>query len=349
MKLFEAMGSYGYGEVHVRRDEGSGLAAIIAIHDTKLGPALGGCRFIHYADEASAFIDALRLARGMSYKAAITGLDLGGGKSVLIKPKGDFDRTRLFEDFGRFVDTLGGRYITAEDSGTATADMDVIRTKTKFVTGVSKDKGGSGDPSPFTALGVRRGIEAAVKYKLGRDSLDSVHVTVQGVGHVGYYLCKELFALGAKLTVCDVDAQRAARCAHEFKAQVVPVDSILDVEADVFAPCALGAGINDETIPRLKVKIVAGAANNVLAEPRHGEALRNKGIAYAPDYAINAGGLCNVAQEIKGYDEAKVRERVMKIYDTIYTILERADREGLAPNVVADRMAEERLGQRGAR
>jgi leucine dehydrogenase len=346
MDLFKTMAGYGYGEVHVRRDEASGLSAIIAIHDTRLGPSLGGCRFIHYADEGAAFTDALRLARGMSYKAAITGLDLGGGKSVLIRPKGEFDRARLFEDFGRFIDNLGGRYITAEDSGTATADMDVIRTKTKFVTGVSKEKGGSGDPSPYTALGVRRGIEASVKFKLGRGSLDGVHVTVQGVGHVGYYLCKELHALGARLTVCDVDATRTARCADEFKATVVAADSILDVEADVFAPCALGAGINDETIPRLKVKIVAGAANNVLAEPRHGDALRGKGIAYAPDYAINAGGLCNVAQEVQGYDEGKVRERVLKIYDTIYTVLERAEREGVSPHVVADRMAEERLAQR---
>ncbi|MBL8679613.1 MAG: amino acid dehydrogenase [Myxococcales bacterium] len=345
MDLFSKMTGYGYGEVHVRRDEGSGLAAIIAIHDTRLGPSLGGCRFIHYADEGSAFTDALRLARGMTYKAAITGLDLGGGKSVIMRPKGEFDRVKLFEDFGRFIDNLGGRYITAEDSGTATADMDVIRTKTKSVTGVSKDKGGSGDPSPFTALGVRRGIEAAVKHKLGRASLDGVHVTVQGVGHVGYYLCKELFALGARLTVCDVDAARTARVADEFKATVVGTDAILDVAADVFAPCALGAGINDQTIPRLAVKIVAGAANNVLAEPRHGDALRAKGIAYAPDYAINAGGLCNVAEEIKGYDEAKVRARVMGIYDTILTVLERADRDDVSPHIIADRMAEERLAR----
>jgi leucine dehydrogenase len=345
MDLFSRMAGYGYGEVHVRRDEASGLQAIIAIHDTRLGPALGGCRFIHYADEASAFTDALRLARGMTYKAAITGLDLGGGKSVLIRPKGDFDRVKLFEDFGRFIDNLGGRYITAEDSGTATADMDVIRTKTKSVTGVSKEKGGSGDPSPFTAMGVRRGIEAAVKHKFKRDSLDGVHVTVQGVGHVGYYLCKELHALGAKLTVCDVDAARTARVADEFRAAVVAADSLLDVEADVFAPCALGAGINDETVPRLKVKVVAGAANNVLAEPRHGDALRARGIAYAPDYAINAGGLVNVAQEVKGYDEAPVRARVNGIYDTILEVLDRAEREGVSSHVIADRMAEERLAR----
>jgi leucine dehydrogenase len=345
MDLFSRMDGYGYGEVHVRRDEASGLRAIIAIHDTRLGPALGGCRFIHYADEAAAFTDALRLARGMTYKAAITGLSLGGGKSVIIRPKGEFDRVRLFEDFGRFIDHLGGRYITAEDSGTSAADMDVIRTKTRSVTGVSKDRGGSGDPSPFTALGVRRGIEAAVKHKLGRASLDGVRVTVQGVGHVGFYLCQELHALGARLTVCDVDPARTARAAEAFRATVVPVDALLDVEADVFAPCALGAGINDDTIPRLRVKIVAGAANNVLAEPRHGDALRARGIAYAPDYAINAGGLCNVGQEVVGYDEAPVRARVMGIYDTILEVLERADREGVSSHIVADRMAEERLAR----
>jgi leucine dehydrogenase len=347
MDLFSRMDGYGYGEVHVRRDEASGLRAIIAIHDTRLGPALGGCRFIHYADEGAAFTDALRLARGMTYKAAITGLSLGGGKSVIIRPRGEFDRTRLFEDFGRFIDHLGGRYITAEDSGTSAADMDVIRTKTRSVTGVSKSRGGSGDPSPFTALGVRRGIEAAVKHKLGRPSLDGVRVTVQGVGHVGYYLCQELHALGARLTVCDVDAGRTARAAEEFHATVVPAEALLDVEADVFAPCALGAGINDDTIPRLRVKIVAGAANNVLAEPRHGDALRARGIAYAPDYAINAGGLCNVGQEVVGYDEAPVRARVMGIYDTILEVLERADREGVSSHVIADRMAEERLARAG--
>jgi leucine dehydrogenase len=345
MDLFSKMAGYGYGEVHVRRDEASGLAAIIAIHDTRLGPALGGCRFIHYDEEGAAFTDALRLARGMTYKAAITGLELGGGKSVIMRPRGEFDRVRLFEDFGRFIDHLGGRYITAEDSGTATADMDVIRGKTKWVTGVSKERGGSGDPSPFTALGVRRGIQAAVKHKLGRDSLDGVRVAVQGVGHVGYFLCRELFALGAKLTVCDIDAARAERVAQEFKATVVSTDSIYDVEAEVFAPCALGAGINDQTIPRLRVKIVAGAANNVLAEPRHGDALKNKGIAYAPDYAINAGGLCNVAEEIKSYDESRVRAKVEGIYDTILTVLERAEREGVSSHVIADRIAEERLAR----
>lgn len=345
MDLIAKMAAHGFGEVHVRRDEASGLSAIVAIHDTRLGPSLGGCRFIHYEDESSAFTDALRLARGMSYKAAITGLDLGGGKSVLIRPKGAFDRTKLFEAFGSFIDHLGGRYITAEDSGTATADMDTIRTKTKWVTGVSLDKGGSGDPSPYTALGVRRGIEAAVKHKLGRSSIEGIHVTVQGVGHVGYYLCKELHALGAKLTVCDMDSARTDRIRDEFGAAVVTADSILDVEADVFAPCALGAGIHDSSIPRLKVKIVAGAANNVLAEARHGDVLRNKGISYAPDYAINAGGLCNVAQEVKGYDANVVRERVLKIYDTILEVLQRADREGVSPHVIADRMAEERLAR----
>ncbi|MDP3274895.1 MAG: Glu/Leu/Phe/Val dehydrogenase dimerization domain-containing protein [Deltaproteobacteria bacterium] len=345
MDLFAKMAGHGFGEVHVRRDEASGLAAIIAIHDTRLGPALGGCRFIHYDDEGAAFTDALRLARGMTYKAAITGLALGGGKSVLIKPRTPFDRGALFSDFGRLIDHLGGRYITAEDSGTATADMDTVRTQTRWVTGVSKEKGGSGDPSPFTALGVRRGIEAAVKHKLNRDSLDGVRVAVQGLGHVGYYLCKELNALGAKLTVCDIDAARVERVRAEFSATVVDSTAIYDVDADVFAPCALGAGINDDTVGRLKVKIVAGAANNVLAEARHGDALKARAIAYAPDYAINAGGLVNVAHEIKSYDETVVRAQIHKIYDTILEVLDRAQKADISSHIVADRMAEERLAQ----
>jgi leucine dehydrogenase len=345
MDLFATMGVYGYGEVHVRRDEASGLRAIVAIHDTRLGPSLGGCRFIHYADEASAFTDALRLARGMTYKAAITGLDHGGGKSVLIRPDGDFDRTALFTAFGKFVDDLGGRYITAEDSGTGLEDMETIRTQTKFVTGIDPKHGGSGDPSPFTALGVRRGIEATVKHALGRDSLDGIRVAVQGVGHVGYYLCKELAKLGAKLTVSDIDATRTKRVADEFGATVVPNERIFSVECDVFAPCALGAVINDKTIPQLKARIVAGAANNQLAEPRHGVALFERGITYAPDYAINAGGLVNVAQEVVGYNIDIVHTRTMRIYDTILEIVERAAREKTPSDRIADRMAEERLAR----
>ncbi len=344
MDLFAAMRAHEYGEVHVCADAATGLRAIVAIHDTRLGPSLGGCRFIRYADEASAFTDALRLARGMTYKAAITGLPLGGGKSVLLRPDGDFDRVALFKSFGRFIDRLGGRYITAEDAGTSTDDMDTIRTTTRWVTGVAESHGGSGDPSPYTALGVRRGIEACVHVHARKQSLSGVRVAVQGIGHVGYCLCQELHAAGAKLTVSDVDPARTARARAEFGATVVPNAEIFDVDADVFAPCALGAVLDDNTIPRLKATIVAGAANNQLAEPRHGQALRARGIAYAPDYAINAGGLVNVAQEVAGYDPVASRARTLKIYDTIREILERGASEGLSTDVVADRMAEERLG-----
>lgn len=345
MNAFELMAKHDYGKVHLRRDAATGLRAIVAIHDTRLGPSLGGCRFIHYDTEEAAFVDALRLARGMTYKAALAGLGHGGGKSVLIRPPGQFDRVTLFRAFGRFIEDLGGQYITAEDSGTGLEDMDTIRTMTKHVVGVDPNRGGSGDPSPYTALGVRRGIEACVRFALGTDSLKDIHVAVQGVGHVGYYLCKELAAAGAKLTVADVDPLKAERAAREFGATVAPLDAIFSVDCDVFAPCALGSALNDTTIPKLRAKIVAGAANNQLAEPRHGDDLMQRGILYAPDYAINAGGLVNVAQEVLGYDAGKARERTLKIYDTIYEISERAKKAAAPTYRIADTMVEERLGK----
>lgn len=345
MSVFEHMAHYDYGEVHLKRDATSGMQAIIAIHDSRLGPALGGCRFIHYDTEVEALIDALRLARGMTYKAAITGLPHGGGKSVIIKPRQQFDRARLFRAFGKFVDDLGGHYITAEDSGTSLEDMEVIRAVTEHVTGVKPERGGSGDPSPFTALGVRRGIEACVKFVLGRDDIEGLQVAVQGIGHVGYHLCKELSDLGAKLTVADIDPLKAERAQRELGAEIVPLDAIYAVECDVFAPCALGSALNDETIPQLRCRIVAGAANNQLAEPRHGEDLMQRGILYAPDYAINAGGLINVAQEVAGYDAATSRTRTMRIYDTIYEIAERARAAMQPTSRIADMIAEERLKQ----
>jgi leucine dehydrogenase len=347
MAVFELLEQYGYGELHVKRDAATGMHAIIAVHDTRLGPSLGGCRFIHYDDEVSAIVDALRLARGMTYKAAITGLDLGGGKSVIIEPRHEFDRSALFRAFGKFVDDLGGHYITAEDSGTSLEDMEVIRTVTRHVTGVGPEQGGSGDPSPFTALGVRRGIEALVKFVMKRDDIKGLSVAVQGVGHVGYHLCKELHALGAKLTVADVDPLKSERAQREFGAEVVSLDEIFSVECDVLAPCALGSALNDETVPRLACKIVAGAANNQLAEPRHGDDLMQRGILYAPDYAINAGGLINVAAEIGGYDAEKSRARVMRIYDTILEIAERSRRAMKPTHIIADMMAQERLGRAG--
>jgi leucine dehydrogenase len=343
MDLFGHLKAYDYGEVHFKFDKGSGLKAIVAIHDSRLGPALGGCRFLPYDSDEEAVIDALRLARGMTYKAALAGLAHGGGKSVLIRPKQHFDRVAMFRAFGRFVDDLGGHYITAEDSGTGLEDMEVIRTVTKNVTGVDTSHGGSGDPSPFTALGVRRGIEACVKFKLGRDSLSGVHVAVQGVGHVGYHLCKELHTAGAKISVADVDPLKSERAQREFKAEIVPLDRIFEIECDVVAPCALGSALNDTTIPRIKARVVAGAANNQLAQPRHGDDLHARGILYAPDYAINAGGLVNVAQEVVGYDAEKSRANTMKIYDTIWEIADRAQKTGAPTYRIADMMVEEKL------
>ncbi|MBP9113462.1 MAG: amino acid dehydrogenase [Polyangiaceae bacterium] len=343
MNLFEQMKNHQYGEVHVRSDAATGLQAIVAIHDSRLGPALGGCRFVHYETEEAAFFDALRLARGMSYKAAVAGLGHGGGKSVLIKPKGSFDRKALFTAFGKFVNDLGGRYITAEDSGTTIEDMEIIRSQTKSVTGIDAKHGGSGDPSPYTALGTRRGIEACVKHKLGKDSLAGIHVAVLGIGHVGYYLCKELHTLGAKLTVADIDPTKAERAKAEFGATVTTIDKIIETPCDVFSPNALGAGLNDDTLPRIKAPIIAGAANNQLLEPRHGDELHKKGVLYAPDYAINAGGLINVAQEVLGYDAAVSREKTMKIFDTILDICERSKTSNVPTYLVSDNLALEKL------
>ena len=345
MNLFEHLEKYRYGEIHVRRDAESGLAAIVAIHDSRLGPALGGSRFISYAHEELALIDALRLARGMTYKAAITGLPHGGGKSVIIRPSKAFDRTALFTEFGRFIENLGGRYITAEDSGTSVADMEIVRKQTRHVTGLPPKDGGGGDPSPYTALGVRRGIEACVKHALGRNSLDGVRVSIQGVGHVGYYLAKELHTLGAKLIVSDIDLARTDRVREEFNATVVQNDQIFGQDVDVFAPCALGAVLDDGTIPQIRAKIIAGAANNQLAEPRHGDALQARGIVYGPDYAINAGGLVNVAQEYAGYDEKVSHQKVLRIYDTIFEIVERAKATGVSSDKVADQIVEEKLAK----
>jgi leucine dehydrogenase len=343
MKLFEQLGAYDYGEVHFKLDKATGLRAIVAIHDTRLGPALGGCRFIPYDSDDAALTDALRLARGMTYKAALAGLAHGGGKSVIMRPASRFDRVALFRAFGKFIEDLRGHYITAEDSGTGLEDMETIRSMTKHVTGIDPSHGGSGDPSPFTALGVRRGIEAAVKFKLGKDTLAGLHVAVQGVGHVGYHLCKELHAEGAKLTVADVDTLKAERAKREFGAKTALIDEISHVPCDVFAPCALGAGLNDETIPNLQTPIVAGAANNQLGEARHGDDLHARGILYAPDYAINAGGLINVAEEVTGYDAARAREKTLKIYDTMFEIFDRSKRLGAATHKVADMLVEEKL------
>jgi leucine dehydrogenase len=343
--VFGELAAIGGGELHLRFDPRTELRAIVAIHDTRLGPALGGCRFIRYANQAAAVTDALRLARAMTSKAALAHLRHGGGKAVLIEPAAPYDRKALLTGFARLVGDLGGRYITTEDSGTSPEDMQVVRQHTKHVCGFDVQSGGSGDPSPFTALGVRRGIEACVKLALGKDSLAGVRVAVQGVGHVGYHLCKELAASGARLTVADVRDELAARAAADFGAQIVSSAAIHRTECDVYAPCALGGAINDRTLAELRCAIVAGAANNQLASDQNGVMLQERGILYAPDYAINAGGLINVAQEVAGYDEQKAHERTLRIYDTILEICERARAEKTPPHRIADAMVSEILAK----
>ena len=346
MDIFETLSKLGYGELHFGRDAASGLRAIVGIHSTRLGPAIGGSRIRYYQTEADAIDDVTRLAQGMAYKAAIARLPHGGGKAVILAPadlaKWPADkRAALFRAFGTFVDHLGGRYVTTEDSGTSTSDMDVVRQSTKHVLGTSIEKGGSGDPSPFTALGCRRGIEAVAHHVLGRPDLKGLHVAVQGVGHVGAHLARELAQAGCKLTICDVDAGRRQAVAAELGAEVVDVERILEVECDIVAPCALGGALTEAIVPRLRCKAVAGAANNQLRTPEVGKALQARGIFYAPDYAINGGGLINVAEEYAGYDAANARKKTMAIYDTIAGIIERSKREKLPPEVIADRMAEE--------
>ncbi len=345
MEIFETLSALEYGELHFAYDAASGLRAMIALHSTRLGPAIGGCRIRSYVSEAEAVDDVTRLGRGMSYKAAHAGLPHGGGKSVIIAPRelasSGEGRRRLFEAFGRFIDGLGGRYLTAEDSGTSPSDMNVIRGVTKHVLGASPEHGGAGDPSPFTALGCRRGIEAVNEHVLGRSGLAGLHVAIQGVGHVGYYLAKELASLGATLTIADVDPARIELVTRELKAQVVPIDKILEVECDVLAPCALGGAITEECAQKVRAKAVAGAANNQLRTSRSGEILAERGIFYAPDYIINGGGLIHVAAEYAGYQREPTIARVNKVYDSIRDLISRSRSEKVRPEIVADEMARE--------
>jgi len=323
-------------------DRGSGLRAIVALHDTSLGPAIGGCRMWPYASESEALTDVLRLAKGMTYKAAMAALPFGGGKTVMIGDPGSDKSEALFRALGRAIDTLGGRYYTGEDVGTSPADMDWARAETPYVLGHS---GSSGDPSPVTARGVWLGIRAAVRHRLGRDDLGGVRVAVQGLGHVGYHVARLLTQDGARLTVADLDPNRAERAAEEFGARLVSSEEILGVEAEVLAPCALGGVINDASLPRLCCAIVAGAANNQLLEDRHGAALHARGILYAPDYVINAGGLINIAEELRprGYQRERALARVQSIAQTLTEVFERAAREDAPTSQIADRIAEERI------
>lgn len=343
MILFEYMEKYDYEQLVFCHDLNSGLKAIIAIHDTTLGPALGGTRMWTYDSEAEAIEDALRLARGMTYKNAAAGLNLGGGKAVIIgDPKKDKSE-ELFRAFGRYIQGLSGRYITAEDVGTSVEDMDLIHQETSYVTGISPAFGSSGNPSPVTAYGVYKGMKATAKVAFGDDSLKGKVVAVQGVGNVAYHLCKHLHEEGAKLIVTDINQANVDRAVQEFGAESVHPDKIFDVECDIFSPCALGAIVNDQTIERLKCKVIAGSANNQLKEERHGDLLEEMGITYAPDYVINAGGVINVADELQGYNQERALKKVEGIYDNILRVFEIAKRDSIPSYLAADRMAEERI------
>jgi leucine dehydrogenase len=343
MKIFEYMEKYDYEQLVFCQDQNSGLKAIIAIHDTTLGPALGGTRMWTYDTEADAIEDALRLARGMTYKAAGAGLNLGGGKAVIIGDPRKDKNEEMFRAFGRYIQGLNGRYITAEDVGTTVADMDIIHMETDYVTGVSPAFGSGGNPSPVTAYGVYRGMKAAALEAFGTDDLSGKVIAVQGVGNVAYHLCRHLHEEGAQLIVTDINKDNVQRAVEDFGAKAVDPNDIYGQDCDIFAPCALGGIINDNTIPQLKAKAIAGAANNQLREERHGDILQEMGVVYAPDYIINAGGLINVADELQGYNRERAMKKVETIYNSILKVFEIAKRDNIPTYKAADRMCEERI------
>ncbi|MFY7698425.1 MAG: Leu/Phe/Val dehydrogenase [Legionella sp.] len=331
---------HGFSDLHIKVDKNTGMQAIIAIHNTKLGPALGGCRFIPYPNTTSAIVDAMRLARGMSYKSALANLPIGGGKAVIIQPSHPYDRKAYFHLFGEFIHSLQGRYITALDSGTVLADMDIIAQHTPHVASLSCYQG---DPSPYTAKGVLRGIQAAVLFKLEKNILQGLHVAIQGLGHVGYALANYLFHEGVKLTVADLDPQLTQRASIEFAATVVDVNTIHKVPCDVFAPCALGGVINDQTIHELQTKIIAGGANNQLSDHHIGRFLHEKGILYAPDYVINAGGVIFAANQYLQTPHSLVQQKIDTIKETLLDIFSRSLNENRPVSDIADALAEEKL------
>ncbi|MDP4083723.1 MAG: branched-chain amino acid dehydrogenase [Bacillota bacterium] len=343
MEIFKYLEKYDYEQLVFCQDKQSGLKAIIAIHDTTLGPALGGTRMWTYESEEAAIEDALRLAKGMTYKNAAAGLNLGGGKTVIIGDPRKDKSEELFRAFGRYVQGLNGRYITAEDVGTTVADMDLIHEETDFVTGISPAFGSSGNPSPVTAYGVYRGMKAAAKAAFGSDSLEGKVVAIQGVGNVAYTLCRHLHEEGAKLIVTDINKEAVQRAVDDFGAKAVDPNEIYGVDCDIYAPCALGATINDQTIPLLKAKVIAGSANNQLKDTTHGDIIHEMGIVYAPDYVINAGGVINVADELYGYNYDRAMKKVEQIYTSIERVIEISRRDGIPTYVAADRMAEERI------
>lgn len=345
--IFETLDTTGHEQVVFCHNKDAGLKAIIAIHNTVLGPALGGTRMWPYASEAEALNDVLRLSRGMTYKNAVAGLDIGGGKAVIIGDPAKDKSEALFRAFGKFVDSLGGRYITAEDVGIDVNDMEYVYRETEFVTGVHQVHGGSGDPSPFTAYGTLQGLMATLNRKYGNEEVGNYSYAVQGLGHVGMEFVKLLRERGAKVFVTDINKSLVTRAVDEFGAEAVGLDEIYDVQADVYSPCALGGTVNEQTLPRLKAKVICGAANNQLANNAIGDEVEKRGIVYAPDYAVNAGGVMNVALEITGYNRERAMRMMRTIYHNLARIYEIADRDGIPTYKAADRMAEERIAMLG--
>lgn len=342
--IFDRVQEMGHEQVVFCHDPNSGLNAIIAIHNTTLGPALGGTRVWNYRSHEDALIDALRLSRGMTYKNAISGLNIGGGKAVIIADP-SMKSEALWRRYGRFVNSLNGKYITAEDVNTNTSDMEFVSLETKFVTGVPEYAGGSGDPSPFTARGVYMGMKASAKKAYGNDSLAGKKILVQGAGHVGQYLIGHLVEEGAKVMVSDIDQAKLKSASEKYRSiEVVDNATIFDLDMDIYAPCALGATVNDETISKLKCSIIAGAANNQLADENiHGPQLVKKGILYGPDFLINAGGVINVSAELDGYNIGKVNSAVERIYQRTLDIYELAEKENTHPQAAAMIMAQKRI------
>ena len=346
MSVFEHPFYDDHEAVTFAADPATQLHAVIAVHSTALGPAGGGTRFWSYPSAADALTDALRLSRAMSYKNAMADLPLGGGKGVVMRPAGAFDRAALFEAYGRAIERLGGSYITAEDVGVGVEDMRAVRRSTRFVAGLPEGRAASGDPSPLTAQGVFLGIQSIVRRALDRSDLDGVRVAVQGVGHVGAHLCRLLHEAGASLVVTDIDEAAVAAMVDRYGAAAVAPDAIYDADADVFAPCALGSTINPDTIERLRVKAIAGGANNQLASPEMGDRLAEKGVLYAPDYVINGGGIINVAAEISGvYDPDWVHTKIVQLNATLEAVFDRAAAERRPTDQVADDMARERIAR----
>jgi leucine dehydrogenase len=345
MPVFTSKDFDSHSQIVFINEPSCGLKAIIAVHNTNRGPALGGCRMWDYGSEEEALRDVLRLSRGMTYKAAMANLPLGGGKAVIFGDSKTHKTPELLKAFANHVEHLQGVYITAEDVGMNVRDMDIIRSVTSHVVGLDGGTvaGGSGDPSRMTAYGVFQGIRATIKHRFNRENLEGLTIAVQGLGSVGYTLCQHIKAAGANLVVTDIYPQAVERVVREFNATAVLPEDIFTVEADVLAPCALGGILNDTTIPQLKVKAVAGATNNQLGERRHGQMLADRGILYAPDYIINAGGLINVTYEGESYDQEKVLKHVAGIYDTLLEVYAGAERDGLTTNVAADQIAETRF------